>query len=162
MSRISKRNDEYLKRVERSMQAERRHREERRVAQEARHQGREARRQEHKAAHEARDCEIQERVDKIRAQNEAYGAFWVDSCGSEAMRLVAALQSGSEPSLAQKALRIRAYKPRQGVSDVSASEVVGALLDAVDMVDDPTRAQARVGEHSIAAPIAHFLRDQIP
>lgn len=156
VSKIVKENERYMARVQKSLDAEK-------AAQAARRQRADERKE--REAQQRDERKLRQEVAAVRdaslyAKNQGYGAFWVDTRSASAAMLLAKLRSGvEEPTLAERALRVRAYDARtRKPVDVPFAEVAALVASQGVTARSDARAQARVGESLwLATAIADFV-----
>ena len=154
VSKIVKENERYMARVQKSLDAEknaqatRRQRAEERKEREIQQQEERKLRKEMTAVRDA----------SLFAKNQGYGSFWIDACRASATNLLTTLRAGGEPTLAERALRVRVYDSRtRKPLEMPFVEIAAMVSSHGVTARNDARAQARVGESLwIATDIADF------
>ena len=173
MSRITKRNDLYLARVQASMDFERKARQERYERRNSIENTRRERRNEMKEAHaaqkeaqkelsfEARE-EARARNLKIKASNDRYSEMWVATTGLSIATVLSVVIRGGDTGQLLNRLDIRVYnKSAKSVESVNLITTVKMFIDMnFPEIRTSNRGQVEINNLVLPSGIYNFIRNQ--
>ena len=172
MSRITKRNDAYLARVQASMDFERKVRQERydrrnhfeNTKMERRHEMKEAHAAQKEAQKEskfeARE-EARARNLKIKASNDRYSEMWIATTGLSVATVLSVVIRGGDTGHLLNRLEIRAYnKSTKSVESVNLMSTVKIFIDMnFPEAKMSNRGQVEINDLVLPSGVYYFMRD---